>query len=276
MSCDLHNHSTCSDGSVPIQRLPGIVLPAQVPDFPRFFLAHDARQVGGAEASVKRAHFGPCLSEFGVVRGNGEVTDDVEDVTSADGVSGHHGDDGLGHGADGALHVQNVQARHAVFTDITGISAHFLVASGAESVRAFSGQDDHAHPGVFMSGVQGVEHFMHGQGTERIADVGAVDRDFCDAAVVRCFILDVRVFPGGGPLCAHTDYFNKAPGNGKPKMRRLPGMSGTYGGWGGAAAVCVFPVVSGVFPAGSPVAGSWRLLSFTACASVLHWERYDT
>ena len=24
MSCDLHNHSTCSDGSVPIQRLPGI------------------------------------------------------------------------------------------------------------------------------------------------------------------------------------------------------------------------------------------------------------
>ena len=126
------------------------------------------------------------------------------------------------------------------------------------------------------SGVQGVELFMHVLGTERFADVGAVDRDFCDAAVVRCFILDVRVFPGGGPLCAHTDYFNKAPGNGKPKMRRLPGMSGTCGGRGGAAAVCGFPVVSGVFPAGSPVADSWRRLSFTACASVLHWERYDT
>ena len=209
-----------------VQRFPRVVLPAQVPDFPSLFLAHDARQVGGAETAVKGADLGARLAEFGVVRGDGEVADDMEDVPTADGVAGHHGDDGLGHGADGALHIQNIQARHAVFTDVAGISAHFLVAAGAEGVRAFPGQDDHAHLGVFMRGVEGVEHFMHGLGTERVADLGAVDRDFRDAAVVRCFILDIRIFPGGGPLCAHADYFNKASVNGKLKMRRLPGVCG--------------------------------------------------
>ena len=203
-----------------VQSLLRVVLAAQVPDFTGFFLAYDAGQVGGAQPPVEGAHLGAGLSEFGVVRRNGQVADDVEDMPSADGIAGHHGDDRLGHGADGALHVQNVQARYAVFADVARISAHFLVAAGTEGVRAFPGEDDHAHLGVFMCRVEGVEHFMDGLGAEGVPDLGAVDRYFWDAAVVRGFILDVRIFPGGGPLCAHSAYFNDGPDNGKPKVRR--------------------------------------------------------
>ena len=40
--------------------------------------------------------------------------------------------------------------------------------------------------------------------------------------------------------------------------------------------VCLYATVTDLSEARRAMAGSWRLLSFTACASVLHWERYDT
>ena len=53
-------------------------------------------------------------------------------MAAADGVAGDHGDDRLGQGADLALQVEDVEARHAVVADVAAVAAHLLVAAGAE------------------------------------------------------------------------------------------------------------------------------------------------
>lgn len=116
----------------------GVVLTAEEPDFARFFLADDAGEVAGAKAAVEGADFGAGLAEAGIVGGDGEVADDMEDVTAPDGVAGDHGDDGLGEGADFFLKVEDVEAGDAVFADVAGVAADFLVAAGAEGFFSFA------------------------------------------------------------------------------------------------------------------------------------------
>ena len=83
-----------------VERLLGVVLAAEIPDFAGFFLADDAGEVAGAEAAIERTDLRAGLAETGVVRGDGEIADDVQHVAAADRVAGDHGDDGLRQGAD--------------------------------------------------------------------------------------------------------------------------------------------------------------------------------
>ncbi len=79
-----------------LQRLRGVVLTAEIPDLARFFLPDDAGEVTGAEAAIETADFGAGLAEARVVGGDGEIAHHVQHVPAADGVAGHHRDDGLG------------------------------------------------------------------------------------------------------------------------------------------------------------------------------------
>ena len=78
--------------------------------------------------------FGPGLAEPGVVGRNGDVTDQVQDVPTANGVPGDHGDDRLGDAAHEDLKVEDVEPADAalsdlVVTDVAVVTPDLLVPS---------------------------------------------------------------------------------------------------------------------------------------------------
>ena len=78
----------------------------------------------GPVAAVEAAHLRPGLAETGVVGGDGQVADQVKDVSAADGVAGDHGYDRLGQPADLDLQVQDVEPPDAA-------TGHLVVAQVA-------------------------------------------------------------------------------------------------------------------------------------------------
>src|SRR4029077_9570500 len=126
-----------------VQSLLGVVLLAQEPDLACLFLADDASEQAGAVATVEASDPWPGLSEPRVVRGDGEVADDVKDVAAADRITGHHGDHRLGQPSDLDLEVEHVEAARAFGVDVAVVSANPLVAAGAERFSASAGEDDH-------------------------------------------------------------------------------------------------------------------------------------
>lgn len=184
--------------------LVGVVLAAEVPDFPGFFLADDAGEVTGAEAAIEAADLGAGLAEARVVCGDGEIANDVEDMAAADGVACDHGDDGFGQGADFFLEIEHVEAGNAVAADVAGVATDFLIAPGAECEIARAGENDYAYVGVFMCEIKGAQHFGNSLWAEGVAHFGAIDRDFGDGAVFRGFIEDVLECFFADPHVART------------------------------------------------------------------------
>ena len=181
------------------ERLLGVVLAAQEPDLAGLLLADDAGEVGRAEAAVERADLRSGLAEAGVVGGDRQVADDVEDVAAADRVAGDHGDDRLGQAADFFLDVEDVEAGHAVLAEVAARAADALVAAGAERLVALAGEDHDADLGVVVGEVEGGEQLVDGERAERVADLGAVDRDLGDPALVGGLVADVLELAGGRP-----------------------------------------------------------------------------
>jgi hypothetical protein len=186
-----------------IESFLGIVHAAEVPDFSGFLLADDASEVRRTETSIERADLGACLAELSIISGDGEIADDVKDVTTTDSIASDHSDDRLGDGADEALDVKNVEARNAVITDVASIATDLLVATRAESERAFTREDNHTDLGVFMGEVEGVDQLLDSERAKGIADFRAVDGDFSNSAIVRGFVLDVRIIFYLCPRSAH-------------------------------------------------------------------------
>src|SRR4029077_6444508 len=87
------------------------VLAAQIPEFPGFFLAHDPREVGRPEAGVDASDPWSGLPEDRVVAADREIAEDLQHVPSTDCESAHHGDHGLGDGADDPVETVHVHAQ---------------------------------------------------------------------------------------------------------------------------------------------------------------------
>ena len=87
-----------------LQRLLSVVLATQKPDLLGFLGTDEPRQLGGAEAAVERSDLRADLAEAGVVGGDRQVADDVQDMAAADRPAGDHRDDRLRQAAH--LHVQ--------------------------------------------------------------------------------------------------------------------------------------------------------------------------
>ena len=184
------------------------VLPAEEPDLPRLLRTHLGGQRGGAEAAVEAAHPGPGLSEAGVVGRDREVAEHVEHVAAADRVARHHGHDRLGQAPHLEVQVGHVEAPDAasarlVVGQVAGVSAHALVAAGAEGQRALAGQHDHADSGVLPRLLERPRELHHGLRAEGVAHLGTVDRDLRDA--VRGLVADVLVFAGRLPRRGGAD-----------------------------------------------------------------------
>src|SRR4051812_13463833 len=124
-----------------VERLAGVVLPAQVPDLARLLLADDAREVRAAEPGVEAADPRAGLAEPRVVGGDRQIAHQVEDVAAADREAGDLRDDRLGQVADPHVEIEDVEPRHAVVADVAARAAHALVAARAERGVAGAGQD---------------------------------------------------------------------------------------------------------------------------------------
>ena len=108
--------------------------------------------------------------------------------------AGDEGDNDLGHGADEALHFQDVQSACACRVDafcgvaagvvVAVAAADALVATGAERPAAVlgggavAGEQYGAYVGGHAGVVEGAVEFVHGVRAECVADLGAVE---CDA-----------------------------------------------------------------------------------------------
>ena len=79
---------------------------------------------------------GPVWPKTGVVGRDREVADEVEHMSAADGVAGHHGHDRLGQATDLDLQVEDVQPTDAVGTDIAVVTPDPLVARPSRTPRA--------------------------------------------------------------------------------------------------------------------------------------------
>ena len=107
-------------------------------------LADLAREHRRAEAAVEAPDTRPGLAEARVVRGDRRVAEDVQDVATADGVTGHHRDDRLRQAPHLHVEVGHVKAadRRAA-RHVAGVTAHALVASN-QKASSLTGQHDHA------------------------------------------------------------------------------------------------------------------------------------
>ncbi len=148
---------------------------------------------------------GPGLTEPGVVGGDGQVADQVQDVTTADGVTGHHGHHRLREAPDLDLEVEDVEATdalagHGVVPEIAVVAPDLLITSRAERVRTLPGQDDDTDRRVVPGGVEGVGQFEEGLGPEGVADLGSGDGELGQS--VGHVVVDVPVVRPGVPTRA--------------------------------------------------------------------------
>ena len=97
-----------------LQRLVGLVQPAQEPDLLRLADADGPGQQAGAEAAVEAPDPGAGLAEARVVGRDREVADQVQDLAAADRVAGDHRDHRLRQPADLDVQVADVEAADAL------------------------------------------------------------------------------------------------------------------------------------------------------------------
>src|SRR5207245_293967 len=133
-------------------------------------LADLAGEQARSEAAVEGPDPGPGLAEAGVLGGDRQVADDVEDVAPADRVAGHHGDDRLGRPADLGVEVGHVDAPgRRPLLDVAGVTPGPLVPARAEGVGSLAGEDDHPVLEILPGPVEGVRELDHRLGPEGVA-----------------------------------------------------------------------------------------------------------
>ena len=131
----------------PVESLRRVVLTAEEPHLLGPLEADGAGQDGGAVAAVEAADLGSRLAEPCVVGRDREVTHQMQDVASADGVAGHHGHDRLGDATHEDLEIEHVEPPdppfgHRVVSDVAVVTPDLLVAARAEGVGTLTAEDD--------------------------------------------------------------------------------------------------------------------------------------
>ena len=103
----------------------------------------------------------------------------MQNVAAADGVPRHHRHYRFRTGADLALKIEYVEMMNAgVILIAAVVAADFLIAAGAKSFIAFTGQDDHANIVVIAGIRERLNHLFDGQRTKRVTYLRAVDGYF--------------------------------------------------------------------------------------------------
>src|SRR3954453_11460988 len=168
-----------------VERLLRVIQPGEEPDLLRLLDADVARQERGAEAAIEAADPRSGLTEDGVVAGDGQVADEMEDVPAADRVARDHRHHRLRKPPDLNMEVPDVEPpdpllRHLVVADVAVVAPDPLVATRAEGLGPSSGEDDRGHLHVIPGAGEGIAQLGEGGWAERVVDLGPVDRDLRD------------------------------------------------------------------------------------------------
>ena len=82
----------------------------------------------GPEAAIEASDLRSCLTEHGIVRRQAEITEQMQHLTTPDGVTSHECDHPRGKAAEYALQIQHIQPRQAVLSHVAAIATHALIA----------------------------------------------------------------------------------------------------------------------------------------------------
>ena len=151
---------------------------AEIPHLARFFLTHNARQIGGAKARIHGTNLRPHLAELRLLRCDGQVTQCRQYVAAANRIALHARDQGLWHIADQALQFFNRQADHAAAIILPIMRA--LIATSAKGAIARTSQHNHADRFVPTRAVQRMDQFFAGLAAKGIHHLRAIDGDGCN------------------------------------------------------------------------------------------------
>src|SRR5713101_1045753 len=121
------------------------VLPAEIPDFTSLFMTNDTCHVGSSPASVKTADPGTSLPKPGIVGGDRQIAEQVEHVTTTDGIACNHSYNWLGKILNDFLQVERVQARHTIAADVSAMTSNTLIPSRAECLIACTCKNHHTN-----------------------------------------------------------------------------------------------------------------------------------
>ena len=113
----------------PIERRCRIILTAEQPDFLGPLHADGARHQPGTKAGIKAANAWSGLAETGILCGNTQIADQMQDMAAADGKAGDHCYHWLGAAPYLHLQIKHIEMRCAAFVDIAFVAAHLLVAA---------------------------------------------------------------------------------------------------------------------------------------------------
>src|SRR5207249_4831150 len=102
------------------------------PDLTRLFFTHNARQVHGAEAGVKTPHIRAGLTKDGTLRGDGQVAENMQDMSTTNGIAINLGNNRFRNLADHAVQVAHLQTRCALFVMVPALATDFLITAGTE------------------------------------------------------------------------------------------------------------------------------------------------
>ena len=119
----------------------------------------------------------------------------MQHVAATYGVAVHHGYHGLGQTAYLHLHVEHIEAWHAIAAHIAPAAFHVHVAPAAEGFVASAGEQHHAYALGLAAPGKGLAHLPRGERGEGVAVARPVDGDLGNAVVFfKQDFLEVEVF----------------------------------------------------------------------------------
>ena len=175
-----------------LQRLLRIILPAQIPNLPRLLLPHNPRQIARPQPPVKTPHLRPRLPEPGVVRRDRQIAHHMQHMPAPNRIPRHHRHHRLRQPPNLLLHIQNVQTRNPILTNVPRIPPHLLIAPRTKRQRPLPRQNDHPHLPILMHNLKRLQHLLHRLRPKRIAHLRAIDRNLRNP-VLGLLQLDISV-----------------------------------------------------------------------------------
>ena len=182
----------------------GRILAAQIPDLPGAFLAHLSSQIRRAKAAIEGAHHRPRLAKNRIVCRDGQIANDVEDVSTTDRVTGNERDDRLGHRSHVPLKLEHVEPGDPVLAYVPRVAAHLLVSTSAERPlpvlrRSVAREENNPDIRIFSRIAKRFLHFKEGVGPERVAHLRAIEGDARGAItfVIRDVLVRLHLDPFG-------------------------------------------------------------------------------